>query len=235
MANEDLNSRIDTLAQWMHESEYLVVFTGAGISTDSGIPDFRGPDGVWTRRDKGLPPIEADKPWHANEPNPGHHAVTELQTIGKLKFLVSQNVDNMHMKAGIEFDRLAELHGNSTRVRCTECEETYWSSEERESCECGGESFKSSVVGFGDSMPHKDLSNSFMHAQKSDLFIVLGSSLVVTPAANVPVEALQAGAKLVIVNQGETPLDRYTHLRFDEGIGEVFPQAVERLKKLMTN
>ena len=228
----DLDSRINTLAQWMYESQYLVVFTGAGISTESGVPDFRGPDGVWTRRDKGLPPKETDKPWDAADPNIGHYAVTELQNIGKLKFLISQNIDNLHLKSGIQFEKLAELHGNTTRLRCNVCEKTIERSEGLDQCGCGG-ALSSSVVGFGQSMPQEDLSQSFEHAQRSDLFIVLGSSLVVTPAANVPVEALQAGAKLVIVNQGETPLDRHVHLRFEEGIGDVFPEAVERLKKLM--
>lgn len=232
MATADLDSRIDTLAQWMDEAQYLVIFTGAGISTESGVPDFRGPDGVWTRRDKGLAPKKTDKPWDAADPNAGHYAVTELQKMGKLKFLISQNVDNLHLKSGARLDRLAELHGNTTRLRCDNCEKTIERSANKEQCECGGK-LSPSVVGFGQSMPQKDLAQSFEHAQRSDLFIVLGSSLVVTPAANVPVEALQAGARLVIVNQGETPLDRHVNLRFEEGIGDVFPEAVERLKRLI--
>ena len=227
----DIDSRIDMLAQWMSESKYLVIFTGAGISTGSGLPDFRGPDGVWTRRDKGLPPKETDKPWDAAEPNIAHYAVAEMQEMGQLKFLISQNIDNLHIKSGIHFDRLAELHGNLSRFRCEACDKTIPRSEEPDHCECGGK-LKSSVVGFGDSLPEEDLWQSFEHSQKSDLFVVIGSSLVVTPAANMPVEALRAGAKLVIINQGETPLDRQAHLRFEENIADVFPEAVKRLKSI---
>ena len=91
---DKLNERIETLAKLMFKARYLVVFTGAGISTESGLPDFRGPDGLWTRRDKGLPPPLSSKPWHLVDPNPGHYAIVELQKIGKLMFLISQNVDN---------------------------------------------------------------------------------------------------------------------------------------------
>ena len=227
----DLDKRIDTLAQWMHESKYLVVFTGAGISTESGLRDFRGPDGLWTRRDKGLstPPQE----WSGVEPNTGHIAITELQNLGKLAFLISQNVDNLHLKSGIKPELLAELHGNLTKVRCDRCDFKMDRIEgERECPLCGGK-LVSTVVNFGQSLPVKDLTESYEHSQKCDLFIVVGSSLVVTPAADMPRVALQAGAQLVIINQGETPFDGHTHLRFDEAIREVLPPAVEKLKRLI--
>jgi NAD-dependent SIR2 family protein deacetylase len=227
----DLEERIETLAQWLHEARHLVVFTGAGISTDSGLPDFRGPDGVWTRRDKGLPPKETDQPWDSVEPNIGHHAILELQQLGKLKFLISQNIDNLHLKSGIRPEILAELHGNLTKLRCTRCQRTVDKSTGESVCGCGGE-LTSAVVDFGQSLPEEDLSQSFEHSQRADLFVVVGSSLVVTPAANMPVEALRAKAKLVILNQGETPLDDYANLRFDESIGDVLPRALSRLKEL---
>jgi len=230
--NEGLTERVQTLAQWMYESHYLVVFTGAGISTESGLPDFRGPDGLWTRRDKGLPPRPMEVPWDAVEPNAGHRAVVELQKLNKLKFLISQNVDNLHLKSGIRPDLLAELHGNIARLRCSRCEETVGRDEARTRCRCGGALVKS-VVDFGESLPRRDLMLSYEHARKSDLFVVVGSSLVVTPAADMPREAIHSGAKLVIINQGETPFDSVANLRFHEGIGEVFPGAVRRLKKLM--
>ena len=97
---EKLDHKIQTLAQWLYEARYPVVFTGAGISTESGLPDFRGPDGVWTRRDKGLPPRSMSKPWDQVNPNSGHFAIVELQKLDKLKFLISQNVDNLHLKSG---------------------------------------------------------------------------------------------------------------------------------------
>ena len=228
----DLDSRIQTLAEWMAEARRLVIFTGAGISTDSGLPDFRGPDGVWTRKDKGLPPRDGKLDWTRTDPNVAHHAIVELQRMGRLDFLISQNIDNLHLASGIRAETLAELHGNLARLRCVVCERTYPKSDPPDRCECGG-SFKSSVVDFGDSLPTKDLTESFEHARGCDLFIVIGSSLVVTPAATIPVVAHEAGAKLVIINQGETPLDDIAELRFEEGIAEVFPPAVAKLQEIL--
>jgi len=229
---QDLSQRIETLAQWMYESKYLVVFTGAGISTESGLPDFRGPDGLWTRRDKGLPPEPLKVAWDAVELNAGHLAIAELQKLKKLKFLISQNVDNLHLKSGIRADMLAELHGNIAKLRCKQCEGTVNREEGRTRCRCGGALVKS-VVDFGESLPQRDLMLSYEHARKSDLFVVAGSSLVVTPAADMPRQALLSGAKLVIINQGETPFDREAGLRFQERVGDVLPRAVRRLKRLM--
>lgn len=227
---EDLDLRIQTLVEWMSASDKLVVFTGAGISTDSGLPDFRGPDGVWTRKDKGLPP-DKKLDWTKTGPNVAHHAIFDLQQMGKLDFLISQNIDNLHLSSGIKPEILAELHGNLVRVRCVNCEETYPKEDDLPECQCGGK-LKSSVVGFGDSMPTKDLNDSFEHAQSCDLFMVIGSSLVVTPAATVPQVAFEAGARLVIVNDGETPLDGIAQLRFEERIAQVIPPAIRMLKEL---
>jgi NAD-dependent SIR2 family protein deacetylase len=229
---EQLDKKIQTLAQWLQESCYPVMFTGAGISTESGLPDFRGPDGVWTRRDKGLSPRPMSKPWDKVNPNSGHYAIVELQKLGKLKFLISQNVDNLHLKSGIRPELIAELHGNMTKLRCKRCEKTFDQISRKTKCPCGGR-LVSSVVDFGQSLPEKDLRLSFEHSRNSDLFIVVGSSLVVTPAAEMPREALTAGAKLVIINQGETPFDSQAHLRFHEEIGDVLPRVVKRLKRSM--
>ena len=231
-SDKKTDQKIQNLAQYLYAAQYAVFFTGAGISTESGLPDFRGPDGVWTRRDKGLPPRPMSTSWDSVEPNQGHHAIVELQKIGKLKFLISQNVDNLHLKSGIQAELLAELHGNMTRLRCTRCQQTLDQASAPSRCPCGG-SLVSSVVDFGQSLPEKDLSLSFEHSRKSDLFVVVGSSLLVTPAAEMPREALMAGARLVIINQGETPFDSHAHLRFHESIGEILPRAVKRLKKLM--
>nr|HID58822.1 hypothetical protein [Desulfobacterales bacterium] len=228
----DFEKRIQTFSEWLYESRHLVVFTGAGISTESGLPDFRGPDGMWTRREKGLPPKPMVRAWDSVEPNTGHLAIVELQRLGKLKFLISQNVDNLHLKSGIYSDLLAELHGNITKLRCVRCGEKVDRSAGRTLCSCGGK-LVSSIVDFGQPLPERDLMLSFEHSRKSDLFVVVGSSLVVTPAADMPREALRSGAKLVIINQGETPFDRVTNLRFHERIGEVLPRAVNRLKMLM--
>jgi len=222
--------RIDTLAQWMFESKRLVAFTGAGISTESGLPDFRGPDGIWTRKAKGLPTQPRD--FSSVHPNAGHLAIVELQKLGKLSFLISQNVDNLHLRSGIRSDLLAELHGNITKLRCIRCEAEVDKSVNVERCSCGGR-LVSSVVNFGQSLPQKELFNSYWYSRNCDLFIVAGSSLVVTPAADMPRVALQSGARLVIINKGETSLDREAHLRFEERTGEVLPKAVAQLKELM--
>lgn len=229
---KDLEDRIEDFAKLMFKARYLVCFTGAGISTESGLPDFRGPDGLWTRRDKGLPPPVATKPWHLYEPNAGHYAIVELQNIGKLKFLISQNVDNLHLKSGIRPELIAELHGNITKLRCPRCGMVYDRSWGFTACKCGTKLI-SSTVDFGQALPEKDLMLAYEHSRKSDLFVVVGSSLVVTPAADMPKEALRHGARLVIINQGDTPFDRYAHLRFYEKIGDVLPPAVKRLKILM--
>jgi NAD-dependent deacetylase len=230
MAN--VEERIKRLAQWMFEAKYILVFTGAGISTESGLPDFRGPDGIWTRQEKGLPP--KTRPFTSVEPNPGHRAIVELQKLSKLKFLISQNVDNLHLRSGIRPELLAELHGNVSKLRCKRCQTQVDKSLGVDTCKCGGR-LVSSVVNFGDPLPQKDLEDSFRHSSYCDLFIVVGSSLVVSPANEIPKIALRSGARLVIINQGETPMDRICHLRFEEKIGEVLPPAVDQLKELMKN
>jgi NAD-dependent deacetylase len=228
----NLEQKIKKLAQWMFESKYLVVFTGAGISTESGLPDFRGPEGIWTRQAKGLP--TKIRPFTSVEPNAGHQAIVELQNLGKLKFLISQNVDNLHLRSGIRSELLAELHGNVTKLRCKRCQTQIDKSLGIDNCSCGG-SLVSSVVNFGDPLPQKDLEESFRHSGHCDLLVVVGSSLVVSPANDMPKVALRSGARLVIINQGETPMDRNCHLRFEEKIGEVLPPAIEKLKELMKN
>jgi len=230
--SKDLNERMEIFAKLLYKSRYLVVLTGAGISTESGLPDFRGPDGMWTRQEKGLAPKPVSKPWDSFEPNTGHLAIVDLQKIGRLRFLISQNVDNLHLKSGIPPDSLAELHGNITRLRCKRCGITVDRSTGKTICPCGG-ALTSSVVNFGQSLPERDLMLSFEHSRKSDLFVVVGSSLVVTPAADMPEEALRSGAKLVIINEGNTPFDNVAHLRFYEKIGEVLPRVMKRLKALM--
>ena len=229
---EDLNRRVEILANWIFESRKLVVFTGAGISTESGIPDFRGPDGVWTRRAKGLPIEKRD--FSQAEPNSGHKAIVKLQELNKLKYLISQNVDNLHLKSGIQPDILAELHGNITKLRCTKCEFQVDNFDDGISCPVCGGKMKPSVVNFGQSLPHLDLANAYRHSQNCDLFLVVGSSLVVYPAADMPKIALDNGARLVIINQGETPLDELVHLRFHEQIGKVLPPAIKRLQQFIS-
>jgi NAD-dependent deacetylase len=183
-------------------------------------------------RTKGCRHPPQQRPWSEAKPNAGHYAIRELQDLGRLKFLISQNIDNLHLKSGIRSELLAELHGNLTKLRCPHCGRQVDKDSGASWCSCG-RGFVSSVVDFGQSLPEKDLTESFYHSQHCDLFVAVGSSLVVTPAAHMPVEALRAGAKLVIINRGETPLDKHCHLRFQEGTGEVLTQAVALLKQKM--
>ena len=226
-----MGKRINTLAGWMFEAKHLVVFTGAGISTESGLADFRGPGGLWTRQAKGLPTKSID--FASAEPNAGHLAIAELQRLGKLAFLISQNVDNLHLKSGIRPELIAELHGNITKLRCQSCGFLMDNVGDLIPCPlCGGQ-MASSVVNFGQSLPQHDLEDAYWHSKRADLFLAVGSSLVVTPAADMPRVTLRAGARLVIINQGETPLDSAAHLRFEERISAVLPPAVVRLKELI--
>ncbi len=225
----DLRQRIETLAGWIAQANHPVFFTGAGISTESGLPDYRGPDGVWTRRENGEGPIQFD--WADVKPNPSHMALVELQEMGKLAFLISQNVDNLHLRSGIRTELIAELHGNVTKLQCLKCEFKCDNFPDLTICPICEGKLDSSVVDFGQSLPKKDLVESEQHSRQSDLFVVVGSSLVVHPAAGMPNIALRAGARLVIINQGETPVDRDCHLRFDEAIGEVLPAVAQCVRK----
>jgi NAD-dependent SIR2 family protein deacetylase len=245
-----LEQKIETIARWIIESEHVVAFTGAGISTDSGIPDFRGPDGVWTRRDAGLPAPR----WRVSPervgPNESHEALVELQRLGKLQFLITQNTDNLHRRSGIDPEILAELHGNGHLMRCLSCDRLHerravgwdasrWGHGYRTQkpiagqpvCpDCGGRLI-SSVVNFGDPLPEKELMLAAEHARRSDLMLVLGSSLVVNPAASLVGLALRNGARAALVNQGETPYDEAVGLLVREGIGDVIPPAVARVRQ----
>jgi len=249
----DFEEKIELAAKWIAESERLVVFTGAGISTGSGLPDYRGPDGVWTRRDKGLPPPKSP-PWDQVKPNLNHYTIVELMEMGKLNYLISQNVDGLHAKSGVPFDMLSELHGNLYFMKCLSCnkkmlfEEVGWDKskwgpgyrthpvrEGQPSCpHCEGRLI-SSIVNFGDPLPYDELEESMQRSQNSDVFFVIGSSLVVTPAANMPGIAKQNGAKLILLNKGDTPYDHVADLRFDNLIEEVLPTIMEKVKEKLNS
>ena len=195
-----LEQHIEMIARWIIKCEHIVVFTGAGISTDSGIPDFRGPQGVWTRRDAGLPAPR----WRVSpgqvEPNAAHLSLFEFQRLGKLRFLITQNTDNLHRRSGIRPELLAELHGNGQLMRCLGCDRLYtrqevgWATDrwgagyhtqkpvpaQPDCAACGGRLI-SSVVNFGDPLPSHEYALAEQHARQCDLLLVLGSSLVVEP------------------------------------------------------
>lgn len=243
------SGRIKEAAELIHQSQYLVIFTGAGVSTESGIPDYRGPDGVWTRRDKGLPPPKGPK-WSTVEPNKAHMAIVELQNMRLMKFLISQNVDNLHLKSGIKNELIAEFHGNMELMRCLECDrqfpkEGFWDEkkwgkayrtypiqEGQPICpDCGGQII-SSVVNFGDPIPEKEIRLSFEHSKKADVFLVVGSSLSVTPAAYCPQYALENRAYLIIVNNQTTPFDMAASVVFREKAGETLTRILQEIVQL---
>ena len=249
---QDLERDIETIAGWIIECERVVAFTGAGISTDSGLPDFRGPEGVWTRREAGRPAPRWRVPPGQIEPNASHLSLVELQNLGKLRFLITQNTDNLHRRSGIRPELLAELHGNGQLVRCLGCDRQYTRQEAgwdtgrwgpgyrtqkpvsgQPSCAVCGGRLVSSVVNFGDPLPRKEWALAEVHARRCDLMLVLGSSLMVKPAASLVGLALGSGARVVLANQGKTPYDEAVTLRVWTGIGDVIPPAVERVKRAL--
>ncbi|MDP8925126.1 MAG: Sir2 family NAD-dependent protein deacetylase [Chloroflexota bacterium] len=220
------------LADLIARSRRIVAFTGAGVSTESGIPDFRSPGGVWDRhapidfRDFLASADARRETWRrglhtypvvaAAEPNAAHLALVELELSGKLSAVVTQNIDGLHQKAGHGPGRVIELHGNAHGVRCLDCEARYdrpaiharvTAGEAEPDCAgCGG-TLKPTTVSFGEGMPYDELRRAEQEALACDLMLVVGSSLVVFPAAAVPQRAVDAGARLAIVNATETPLD----------------------------
>lgn len=249
---------VDELADLIVKSKRVVVFTGAGISTESGIPDFRGPDGLWTKFDpsdftyqKFVGDREARKRlWQMGnifgfgladlQPNRAHHSIAELERIGKLDCIITQNVDGLHQKAGNSEDKVIQLHGNMQWAKCLTCGERYryeevvkWLEggvEVPECVQCGG-ILKPDAVFFGEPMPVQETMEAEKRSSMCDLCIVIGSSLVVYPAAFMPQYALNSGAKLVIINEGTTELDRSAQVRIWGKAGEVMSQALDRVKK----
>jgi NAD-dependent deacetylase len=235
----------------------LVVFTGAGISTESGIPDFRSPGGIWTKFDPEdftiqkflTSPETRKKQWRVlldgglivgAEPNRAHHAVAELEEMGKLTCVITQNIDNLHQKAGNSPEKVYELHGNMKWLRCMDCDvrypldkivERYRLQEDIPDCEhCHG-ILKPDVVFFGELLPEATLKKATFNATRCDLLIVIGSSLVVYPAASIPMYAKESGAKLVIINNTPTPCDSVADVIIHYSAGEVMERILGEVKK----
>lgn len=244
MSNE-FTQAIDHFRALLKTSQRAVVFTGAGISTESGIPDFRGPNGLWTR----FKPIyfddfvasaavrqsswqqwfESGHDWLAATPNDGHLAVATLVAKGKVTAVITQNVDNLHQASGVPAGQVIELHGNATYAKCLSCQRSVEmdavAQEFRETgavgpcSQCGG-IIKSATVSFGEMMPPEPMQSAEEATLACDLLIVLGSSLTVYPAAGFPEIARERGATLVIVNNEATDLDAQADLVIHAGIGE---------------
>jgi NAD-dependent deacetylase len=246
---------IERLAQLIIESKKTVVFTGAGISTESGIPDFRSPGGIWSRYDpedftiqKFLSSPEARKTiWKMSTesgllteavPNPAHYATAKLHQLGKLDCVITQNIDNLHQKAGVPDDKVFELHGNMGWVVCLNCHRRFPMPEvlqkikegiEVPDCpECQG-ILKPDAVFFGEALPQETLQEAIRRSRKCDLFIVIGSTLVIYPAAYIPTYAAEAGAKLAIVNLTPTPFDHYAAVVIQGKAGEIMSKVMEKV------
>ena len=247
-------AEVERVRDWIDASERIAVLTGAGISTESGIPDFRGPKGLWTRNPEAeklatLQVYMADpevrrRSWRSRiggefdwdvEPNRGHHALVELETRGKLLCLITQNVDGLHQKAGVPPERMVEIHGTLQEYMCMSCPERgpidavlqrVRAGEDDPPCaHCGG-ILKTAAVSFGQNLFPGDMERSEWAARECDLMLAVGSTLAVYPAAGVVPLAKQCGARVVIVNGDPTEMDALADLVLRGRIGELLPQIV---------
>ena len=242
----------DKLAELLRKGKKILVFTGAGISTGSGIPDFRGPEGVWKRRQ----PVyyhdfmrsEAARIEHWDykleswagfrdaRPNRTHEAIVELERAGKVLAVVTQNIDGLHSRAGTPSEKLVELHGTNSLVQCQSCGEltdpephfeTFRTTRRPPTCHCGG-FLKPATISFGQNLRNEDLERASRFADGADLVVALGSTLSVYPAADIPLIAARRGAPYVIINRGETDHDGLpeVRLRLEGDVAEIFPPVV---------
>ena len=248
---------LEQVAAWLTASRSTVALTGAGISTESGIPDFRGPQGVWTRDPKAEARADIryylsdphvrrdawrtrlDHPGRTAQPNAGHRALAELEGIGKLQLLVTQNIDGLHLDAGTSPARLVEIHGTTRDYVCLACGdrgpmeqalERVRAGEQDPAClSCGG-ILKSATISFGQQLVAEDLARAERAAAGADVFLAIGTSLTVYPVAWLPERALAGGARLVIINAEPTPLDGRAHAVLRGQIGEVLPAIIGRVR-----
>jgi NAD-dependent deacetylase len=250
---KNLNTQAAELAAILEDANRITVFTGAGISTESGIADFRSPGGIWTK----MKPIQFGdfrgseamrlEDWRRrfhfqsvfeNAPvNAGHHAVSSIVCSDRGGGLITQNIDGLHQRAGILDEEIVEIHGNGVRATCLDCKSSMALSQAKNIIEstgkapvcnsCGG-LVKSAVISFGQPIPQEKMLQAQLLAMDCDLFLVLGSSLTVQPAASLPVMAVNNGAKLVIVNNQPTPLESVAHLAVQAPLGRLLKKALEK-------
>ncbi len=247
----DKTGTITEIAAALADSRHVVVLTGAGISTESGIPDFRGPNGVWTKNPEAermatlhhymSDPSIRVKAWKARlenasrnaQPNPGHLALVEMERKEKLHSLVTQNVDGLHILAGTAPDRLIEIHGTMRDVMCMSCDERapmeralerVLAGEEDPPCRTCGGILKSATISFGQNLVERDLFRAQEAAATCDFFMAIGTSLAVYPVAYLPQMALENGAKLLIVNAEPTPMDGLATWSIQAQISDVLPE-----------
>ena len=240
---------MNKLKSWVKEFNNIVVFTGAGISTESGIPDFRSPGGIWTKmqpimfqdfmssEDSQLESWKRkfviDQDMKIAKPNIGHEVIAKLFSLNKISYVLTQNIDNLHHDSGIPSNRIIELHGNSTYAKCLDCQKRYELDYIKKFLEkknnnysyppkcldCNG-IIKSATISFGQPMPEKEMKIAEKASINCDLFIAIGSSLKVYPAAGLPILARKNGAKLVILNREPTELDSIANKVINKEIGD---------------
>lgn len=245
-----MDTAVKELQLLLSRSKRVVFFTGAGISTESGIPDFRSPGGVWDkyqpidfrdfvgsadmRREAWRRKFETDKVMRVAEPNRGHRAVAKLIELGVASAVITQNIDGLHQESGVPTEQVIELHGNGTYAKCLSCAKPYaletvfkhfQTTGDPLDCDCGG-FIKTATISFGQAMPEDEMIRAEHETLACDLFIAMGSSLVVYPAAGFPRIAKQNGATLVIINRDPTEQDVLADLVIHESIGETLGDAV---------
>jgi NAD-dependent deacetylase len=255
-----MEEELEKVAQWIMISKKVVVFGGAGLSTESGIPDFRSPGGVWDRYDPEdfyfqkfissetsrekywQMATEMYEPMKKAQPNLAHLAIAEIEKLGKLDCVITQNIDGLHQKAGNSEEKVIELHGTAMAVSCLSCKKRYDRDEIQERvkqgqkaprCDhCGG-ILKPATISFGQSMPEKETQEAYRRSSLCDLFIVIGSSLVVQPAASMPMIAKQNGARLVIINRDPTPYDDMADIVIHGQAGPTLDGILKNLKRIL--
>ena len=245
---------IAALAVLIRSAHRVVVFTGAGISTESGIPDFRSPGGIWTkmmpvqfqdylqdpeaRRTSWARRFEMEETWNATRPNDGHRAVAQLVAMGKVSHVITQNIDGLHQAGGVPDEKVIELHGSTRHARCLDCgvrmeiadiRRHFEAHGDAPDClECGG-IVKTATISFGQPMPEDEMLQAEAATLACDLMLVLGSSLTVYPAAGFPLLAKRNGARLAIVNREKTPQDGYADLVLHTEIGPTMQAVIDTL------
>jgi len=253
-----MTKQIEEVVRLILTSKRIVIFAGAGLSTESGIPDFRSPGGVWDRYDpedfnfQNFLSSEASRekywqmatemyePMKKAQPNLAHLAIAEMERLGKLDCVITQNIDGLHFKAGNSEEKVIQLHGTATYVLCLSCDRRYDRDEIQERlrkglkapyCDTCGGPLKPATISFGQSMPEKETQAAYHRSSLSDLFIVIGSSLVVQPAASMPLVAKRNGAKLVIINRDPTSYDDMADLVIHSQAGPIMASILKEVKK----
>ncbi len=251
-----LQETLEDIVEFLESSSQIVVLTGAGASTESGIPDFRGPDGIWRRyppstyQDFISKPEARKRYWELRralggqvtgaKPNPTHYALAELERMGKLSGIITQNFDGLHQDAGNSPERVIELHGTARMAACTLCgarspmsalQQRIEAGEEDPRCErCGGY-LKAATILFGQPVPRAELDRSIALAKTCDLFLVIGSSLRVSPASRLPLLAVERGTPLLIINHEATPLDQHADIVLRANAGEALARVIALLRE----